>query len=274
MATGVLVVAVGEATKLVPHLTDAPKVYEARLVLGAETDTLDAFGKIVVEGAIDGELARALAGSIEDLEPRIADAVATELARSSQDPPVYSAIQQGGERAYAKARRGETVVLEPRPVRVHDLRVTAMSPEPPWLELEVKADKGYYVRSLGRDLARALGTVGHLGALRRTESGGFTTKEALPLTAPAATLLAHVIPLATAAARALPRVVLSATGVRDARFGRRVHLEDLEESAPHGTPSAWLDSAGDLVAVGIVDDEGGRVLRGFGPSVTQSPPPQ
>jgi len=273
MATGVLVVALGEATKLVPYLTNAAKTYEARLELGRETDTLDAMGDVTGEAAIDDALLGAFGQPIESLAPLVREARDAEIARTLQDPPIYSAIQQDGERAYARARRGEDVVLEPRVVRVHDLRVTAMGLTPrPWIDLRVTADKGYYVRSLGRDLARGLGSVGHLVALRRLDSGGFTVGDAVSLAGSRETIEPRIVSLADAARRALPAATLTDEGVREARFGRRVKLEDIETTAARGEPCAWFDREGTLVAVGIVEDDG-RVVRGFGPSGAPSPAP-
>ena len=265
MATGALVLAIGEATKLVPYLTDAAKEYEARIALGSETDTLDAMGKVVAEREIDRELRAALGAATQPLPPAIQTAVDAEIARTSQTPPRYSAIHTDGERAYAKARRGETVVLEARPVRVHELVVTAMSSEEAFLEVTVKADKGYYVRSLARDLAHGLGTLGHLTALRRIDSGGFSIASALPLHSPREALAERIISLPEAARRALPALVLTDEGVREARFGRRVPFELLASGEARDVPSAWFDQAGVLVAIGVWEENGGRVLRGFHP---------
>jgi tRNA pseudouridine55 synthase len=263
MATGVLVLAVGEATKLVPYLTSAAKEYEARLELGRETDTLDATGNVTAEQSVDLELLQALERGGSPLAPRLGEAIAHELGRTLQEPPRFSAIQENGERAYARARRGETFVLESREVRVHRLIVTGTGTAPaPWLDLRVKADKGYYVRSLGRDLAHALGTVGHLTALRRVDSGGFTEAEACPLDADPDLLRARLVPLASAARRALPALTLTEVGVREARFGRPVRREDLEGDGEEGVPTAWFDKDGTLVAIGTLEEHG-RVLRGF-----------
>jgi tRNA pseudouridine55 synthase len=266
MATGVLVLALGEATKLVPYLTDAPKDYEALLELGRATDTLDAMGRVTEVRELDAELLMALAAGVEHASQRLEAAVASELARTSQEPPAFSAIHTGGERAHAKARRGETFVLEERAVRVHRLRVVATSGAPtPSIKLSVRADKGYYVRSLGRDLARALGTVGHLTALRRVESGGFAVTEASRLDASPEALRERLLPLAAAAQRAMPAATLTELGVREARFGRRVRYDDFEGDVVTGVPSAWFDRDGRLVAVGMIEEDG-RVLRGFGPT--------
>jgi tRNA pseudouridine55 synthase len=262
MATGVLVVAVGEATKLVPWLTAHDKAYEATIALGVETDTLDAEGRETRRAPLDGRLVEALAESRgPTVAPRLRAALEQERGRTEQVPPAYSAIQQAGVRAHERARRGEAVELAPRPVRVHALEVLACSEAPPFLTVRVEVDKGYYVRALARDLAAALDTVGHLTSLRRTRSGCFLLAEALPLDTPADELAARVEPVSRAAARALPVARLTDTGAVDALHGRRVRAEDLD--APDAGPSAWLDGHGVLVAVGEVVDGLGRVIRGF-----------
>jgi tRNA pseudouridine55 synthase len=265
MATGVLVVATGEATKLVPWLTAHEKAYEATIALGVETDTLDADGRETQRAPLAAALVQALVESRgPSIAPRLRAALETERARCSQVPPAFSAIQKDGERAYAKARRGETVALEPREVRVHRLEVVGCSDEPPWLTVRVEVDKGYYVRSLARDLARGLDTLGHLTSLRRTRSGCFTLDEALPLDTPDDELAARVEHLARVASRALPVARLTEVGARDAHHGRPVQAADID--APVPGPCAWLTPHGELVAVGELDGSGvGRVLRGFGP---------
>jgi tRNA pseudouridine55 synthase len=264
MATGVLVVAIGEATKLVPWLTAQEKSYEATIALGVETDTLDADGRETRRAPLDASLLEALARwPISGVPPRLRAALEVERARTAQTPPAFSAIQKDGERAYARARRGEVVELAAREVRVHRLEVLACSDEPPWLAVRVDVDKGYYVRSLARDLAQALATLGHLTSLRRLRSGCFTVAEAVALDTPADELAARVEPLADAASRALPVARLSEVGARDARHGRA--LQPLDLDAPVDGPCAWLAADGVLVAVGERDPEGrGRVLRGFG----------
>jgi len=260
MATGVLVVAVGQGTKLVPWLTAHEKAYEATIALGVETDTLDAEGKETGRAPLEAALVQALAESRgPSVAPRLRAALEAERGRTSQVPPAFSAIQKDGERAYARARRGEAVELEPRGVHVHELELVACSDDPPWLTVRVEVDKGYYVRSLARDLALALATLGHLTSLRRTRSGCFTLEEALPLDTPDDELAARVEHLARAASRALPVARLSEVGARDAHHGRPVQPGDID--APTPGPCAWLDPHGKLVAVG----ELGRVLRGFEP---------
>lgn len=251
MATGVLVVTVGEATKLVPYLTAEDKAYEATILLGIETDTLDAEGK---------ETARVPVPS--DLVTRLSAALDAERTRILQVPPVYSAIKIDGQRAHELARKGRPPELAPRDVAVRSLEVANIHVEgasgrhlPPGIAeiaVTLEVSKGYFVRSLARDLAAGLGTVGHLTALRRTRSGCFTLADAGE----------NLIPLDEAATRALPVSTLTETGAIMAGHGKKISPSEIAD--PHQRPSAWLDPHGRLVAVGEVDAEGiGRVLRGF-----------
>jgi tRNA pseudouridine55 synthase len=266
MATGVLVVAVGEATKLVPWLTAADKEYEATIRFGIETDTLDAEGKEVGSAPVPAEVASALAALAtapsSPVAPVLEAALDVERRRTSQVPPAYSAIRIAGERAHELARSGRLEgELPPRPVEVKALELLGARTEPGKLELVVRvvASKGYFVRSLARDLARGLGTLGHLTSLRRTRSGAFTAREAI---APDAASREALIPLARAAARALPVTVLDDVGVRAVSYGQRVAPEHMRD--PHPCPSAWLDASERLVAIGERAADGtGRVLRGF-----------
>lgn len=247
MATGVLVLAIGDATKLVPWLTADDKAYDTTIRLGAATDTLDAEGTIVGTAPVP-------VLTTDSLET----ALSIERLRTEQVPPAYSAIRIAGERAHDLARQGKLEGdLPPRAVAVRALELLGLDGE----HVHVRADvaKGYFVRSLGRDLAAALGTLGHLSALRRTRSGGFTLADAVPL---AEITADRLLPLATGAARALPVSILDEAGVRDAGFGKRISPDHLRD--PHPRPSAWLDDAGRLVAIGECDEAGvGRILRGF-----------
>ncbi len=265
MATGVLVVVIGEATKLVPWLTAHDKSYEASMALGVETDTLDAQGRESRRQAPGAEVLDALAGwrpgAAEGLLER---ALQVERGRTSQLPPAYSAIRSGGQRAFDRARRGESVELAARPVQVLRVELTRCLAEPPSLDLSVDVGSGYYVRALARDFAASLGTVGHLTALRRTRSGCFRVEHAIPPDRPVEELEARVHPLARAAALALPVVRLTDAGVHEARHGRPVAPGDMDVRTRGD--AAWLSPAGDLVAIGTVTDDGrGRVVRGMAP---------
>jgi tRNA pseudouridine55 synthase len=263
MASGVLVVAVGEATKLTAWLTAQDKSYDASIALGVETDTLDAEGRETRSSppgdALVDALERSRPGAVDAM---VEAALAVERARTLQRPPAHSAIHVGGKRAFERARRGEQVELADRDVRVLALAVTGAAPRPPRLDLSLTVSKGYYVRALARDLAASLGTVGHLTALRRTRSGSFAIGEAVsPDLAPEA-LSGAIIPLAVAAARAMPVVQLSEAGVREARHGRAVPPAEMADAVTGA--SAWLSPDGDLVAIGDLDDTGhGRVIRGI-----------
>ncbi|MEO8798931.1 MAG: tRNA pseudouridine(55) synthase TruB, partial [Polyangiaceae bacterium] len=247
MATGVLVVACGEATKLVPYLTAADKEYETTIALGTTTETLDAEGSTRTEAPVPpgwrGQLDAALA---------------EERTRTEQIPPIFSAIHVGGERAHELARAGKEVVLAPRPVVVQGLDILRTTEVPPSVTLRVEVGKGYYVRSLARDLAERLGTVGHLTMLHRTRSGSFNQGEATALDAP--DFAAHALSIEDAAKRSIPFMVLDEAQTRDAGHGKKlVFAPALAASA-----IAWLDEAGALLAIGSIDAEGcGRVLRGF-----------
>ncbi|MGO8994192.1 MAG: tRNA pseudouridine(55) synthase TruB [Polyangiaceae bacterium] len=273
MATGVLVVCVGEATKLSPWLTAADKTYEATIAFGAETDTLDAEGTVTrradVPLALLEAFERVRSGTVHD---HLARAVASERSRTMQVPPTVSAIKKDGVRSYVRARSAEGVdaeALAPRPVTLHALDLLDGGIDPDghggWLAVKCHVSKGFYVRALARDLAATLGTLGHLTALRRTRSGPFETDEAVPLDTPGDELAARLIPLARAAIRALPEARLTESGVRDARFGRAVRAEDIAWSGGgESGPCAWLDGEGGLVAVGERSEDGtGRVIRGF-----------
>ncbi len=166
-ATGLLPLCLGEATKLTPFLMEAEKTYLARLKLGEETDTQDLTGKVVASSAqipTEEEIRRAAAGFVGEL---------------MQTPPMYSAVHPRGERLYRRARRGEVVAPEPRPVTVHELDVTEIAG--PEVTMRVRCSKGTYIRTLGADLGRALGCGAHLVGLRRLAVGPFRVEEALLL---------------------------------------------------------------------------------------------
>ena len=171
LATGVLPVAIGEATKLAGRMLDSDKVYDFTICFGAETDTLDLEGKVIATSDVfvDGA----------DVE----DVLAEFIGEIDQVPPAYSALKIDGERAYDLARAGEEVTLATRRVTIHDLRYVAW-----WAEegkhfatLRAHVSKGTDIRSLARDIARALGSVGHVTMLRRVKAGPFTLDSAISL---------------------------------------------------------------------------------------------
>ncbi len=168
LATGILAVALGEATKTIPYVMDAEKTYRFTARWGEERATDDREGEVT---ATSGH--RPSREDIEAVLPRF-------VGEISQIPPDFSAIKVGGERAYDLARAGETVELEPRMVHVHELRLLS-APDSNHATFEMRCGKGTYVRSLVRDLARALGTCGHVHEIRRTRVGVFGETQAIPL---------------------------------------------------------------------------------------------
>jgi tRNA pseudouridine55 synthase len=170
-ATGLLLVCLGRATKLAGWLTGDDKSYRATVAFGAATDTDDSTGK---------EISRADASALT--AAGVDAALVPFRGPISQVPPDFSAIQKDGRRMYDLARRGERVEIEPRPVVVHELLLESFAAGPvATAELSMRVSKGTYVRSLARDLGRALGIGAHLTALRRTASGPYEVSAATPL---------------------------------------------------------------------------------------------
>ena len=196
LATGVLPIALGEATKLAGRMLDSDKVYEFTVAFGAETDTLDLESKVIAESDVRPTMAQ-----IEAVLPMFTGPV-------NQIPPAYSALKIDGARAYDLARKGETVVLATRAITVHSLEVSKNHPQPlqqglkgsssaqetplhafvegsgvvlSSITLTAHVSKGTYIRSLARDIAYALNTVGHVTMLRRTKAGPFTLDSAISL---------------------------------------------------------------------------------------------
>lgn len=170
LATGLLAVALGEATKTVPHIADAPKTYRFTVRLGQATETDDAEGRVTAESAArpsDAEIEAALGAFRGEI---------------LQTPPLYSAVKVEGRRAYAVAREGGEAALAPRPLTVHRLALVAR-PDPDRAILDMTCGKGGYVRSVARDLGESLGCHGHVEALRRTATGPWTEADAVPLAA-------------------------------------------------------------------------------------------
>jgi len=254
LATGVLVVAVGEGTKLVSHLQSDDKRYEVTIALGAETDSLDADGE-VIETA---DVPRLDTATVEQaLQPFI--------GRHPQEAPKLSAIKVGGTPLHRRMRRGEDVEAPVREVELYEATVDEVSQEA--LVLSLHCGKGFYVRSLARDLARALGTMGHVRVLRRTASGAFSIDDGLygdQMTAEA--IAERLIPLKEACG-ALARVGLTDEGVSHARHGRPIGPDvivgDAWRQASPEESLALFAPDGEPVALGRRVDEGIRVVRGF-----------
>lgn len=256
MATGLLVILVGEATKLSPFLTSERKTYLTTVTLGVATDSLDADGRVTDQQPVSDEIRREIAlGESSLVLKQILD---DERKRCAQVPPAVSAIHVDGERAHERVRRGEEVTLEPRPVEVSSLALQAIDAGAPLptMTFELSVSKGYYVRSFGRDVGAALGLPAHLSALRRLRSGAFDVADATPL-APDPALLS----LEDAARRALRWVDLTTQGAERARVGKALSVDDFEVPPAEGL-AAW-GAGGALLAVGEGREGVFRVTRGF-----------
>lgn len=211
LASGMLPLCFGAATKVSAFLLDSDKVYRARLALGARTTTGDAEGEIVERASVPqlhAELVRAT--------------FASRVGPYRQVPPMYSALKRDGRPLYELARAGREVEREARELVLHRLDLVALDAD--WLDFEVHCSKGTYVRVLGEDLARALGTVGHLAALRRLEVAPFGANAlvdfaTLEACADATALERLLLPPDAALAR-WPAIELDANGAADVRHGR------------------------------------------------------
>jgi tRNA pseudouridine55 synthase len=241
LASGILPIALGEATKTVPFVMEGRKAYRFTVRWGIETDTDDAEGRAIGESA-----ARPNADTIREALPAF-------IGEIMQTPPKYSALKIDGERAYDLAREGEEFTLEARPVNITRLDLVA-TPDPDHAELEAECGKGTYVRALARDLGRVLGTLGHVVALRRTAVGPFAEADAvgieamareadappLPVTAP------MLLPVETALG-ALPALTVSRADA--ARLGRGQAVLMRGRDAPVMDCCVAVSSEGVLVAL-------------------------
>jgi tRNA pseudouridine55 synthase len=238
-ATGVLAVALGEATKTVPYITDALKCYRFVVRLGQSTTTDDAEGSVLATSNLrpsDAEIAAALPAFRGQIE---------------QVPPQFSAVKVDGERAYDIARAGEEMDLAPRPLFVARLDFIAR-PDPDHVELEMVCGKGGYVRSIARDLGASLGCLGHVAWLRRVWSGPFRADQGLSLEqidalAHSPELDAHLHPL-EAGLHGLPELPATPEGAARLRNGNPGMV--LTSTAAYGD-TAWASYGGQAVAVGI-----------------------
>ena len=235
-ATGVLAVALGEATKTVPYVEGASKAYRFRVAWGAETTTDDAAGEVRARAR-----ARPTRAEIEAALPAFRGDIA-------QVPPQVSAVKVDGARAYARARAGETLELAARPL--HVARLELVDADADGAELEMVCGKGGYVRAIARDLGRALGCLGHAAWLRRTWSGPFRAEDGVTLAeverlARDPALDARLLPLETALA-ALPRLPCAAAAAARLANGNPGDVEaGAEEDA-----EAWAAHEGRAVAIG------------------------
>ena len=235
-ATGVLVLGVGRATRLLRFITTLPKSYTARIVLGTETSTLDASGEITVVhdmsliGADD--VRRAAAGLVGELQ---------------QIPPMVSAVRVGGRRLYEIAREGSEVDRAPRPVTVHHFEVAATA-DPAVYEASVSCSSGTYVRALAADLGTALGGGAHLRDLRRVAVGSFTVDEAWPVDG------LQLLPAAVGL-RDLPGVIVDEATAVDVSHGKVLDRDRLATSGA----GPWPVHGPDGTLIAVYEDLQGRV---------------
>jgi tRNA pseudouridine55 synthase len=246
LATGVLPVAFGEATKTVAHAVDCAKTYDFTIHWGIETDTDDAEGKAV---------------RTSDRRPdreAIEGALPAFLGDVMQTPPNYSAIKVDGERAYDLARDGEAVELAPRKVQIYDLGVTALI-APDLTRFVCECGKGTYVRSIARDLGRALGCYGHIASLRRTCVGPFHEDNAISLETLETlsnsdggqdALLSKIIPVETAL-DGIPALAISGDDAARLKRGQPILIRG--GNAPILKGPIYATSRGVLVAIGEVE---------------------
>jgi tRNA pseudouridine55 synthase len=256
LATGVLPIALGEATKTIAYAMNGRKRYRFSVRWGIGRATDDGEGEIVGESGM-----RPTPAAIAAIVPRFSGVL-------MQTPPAYSALKVGGRRSHVLARLGKAPVLSPRPVEIFSLCLTA-TPDRDHAEFEAVVGKGTYIRALARDLASALGTLGHVAALRRLAVGAFTEADAIPLESIAdgqhiSRDWAGLLPIETALA-GVPAVELPGIEAQRLRYGQRVALRDTVPSEvcdrldPGTVVSAWHRRA--LVALARVEHGSLRPLR-------------
>jgi tRNA pseudouridine55 synthase len=237
LASGVLPVAFGEATKTVPIVQDGAKAYRFRVRWGQESATDDAEGEIVARSD-----RRPAPAEIEALLPRFVGAIL-------QTPPMFSAIRIDGARAYDLAREGESFEIQPRPINVY--RLDLISAERDGAVMEAECGKGAYVRAIARDLGRALGCYGHVIELRRTRVGPFAADVAIALDRlpDDATLMARAILPLQAGLAEIPVLPIDRSGAAILRRGQKLLLRG--RAPTHGR--AYVECFGTPIALGVVE---------------------
>ncbi len=239
-ASGVLVVLIGPAVRLSEYVSASDKRYQATIRLGSSTDTFDAEGRVTNTGPVENIT-----------EEQFEDVLQQFIGEIEQVPPPYSAIKVQGRKAYEMAREGEEVSLEPRMIQVYSLELLEWAP--PEAVVDVFCSSGTYVRSLANDLGNTLGCGAHLVGLRRTKSGRFTLRDAVPLRRLQESFTAgdwykYLIPAAEALAD-WPMVELDADQVELIRHGHRVPATEESKGWARG-----VSQQGDLVALLEVDE--------------------
>ena len=250
MASGVLPVCVGAATRLFDYIIDKQKTYVAELQLGVVTDTQDATGAVVETR------------SVNVTEADVRAALPRFIGEIWQTPPMYSAIKRGGKRLYELARRGESVEVAPRACRVDDVRLTASLGDGRY-RLEVDCGKGVYIRTLCHDIGAYLGCGGHMATLARTRAGVFTLENALTLeevdALGAEGLEARLLPM-DAAISHLPAVRVEARHRAAVRNGMPLRPEWLDAPAPQAE-ALRVYVGGEFAGIGAPREDGSVRFR-------------
>lgn len=239
LASGVLVVCVGQATRLIEYVQRMPKSYRTVVKLGATSDTLDADGQI-----------QQMENPPIPTESAILEALKSQIGTIDQLPPQFSALKVEGKRAYDLARGGQAVELAPRPVRID--RVELISYNWPLLELEVDCGSGTYIRSIARDIGEILGCGGLVEVLVRTRIGGFRLTDAIDPTGQSIDeILGHLQPVETALGD-LPRLLISQGQVEAIQMGKALPAREVEAAEALEGEAALLAPDGKLVAIAEV----------------------
>lgn len=236
LASGLLPIALGEATKTVPFVMDGRKAYQFTVAWGTQTDTDDTEGKVIASSELRPDEA-----AIAALLPRF-------TGRISQVPPKFSAIKIAGERAYDLARDGEEVVLEARPVEIDALRIVSHDGDTTTFEAE--CGKGTYVRAIARDLGLALGCLGHVARLRRTRVGPFAVADAATVETLRDEPGAALRPVATALSL-IPEIAVHRDAALRLKRGQSVLLRGRD--APVEAQAVYATCAGVLIATGSIE---------------------
>jgi tRNA pseudouridine55 synthase len=256
LASGILPIALGEATKTVAYVMDGAKTYRFQVRWGEATATDDKEGAVSETSEV-----RPTREQIEAVLPAFTGAI-------EQVPPAYSAIKVDGERAYDLARSGEAVELKPRIVHIRALRLVGQ-PDADHADFEVECGKGTYVRSLGRDIARALGTLAHISLLRRVACGPFNERNAIPLdkfseVGQGPALRTHLLPVETALDD-IPALALTEAEARRLHSGQVLAANRLTQALPVEAVDpdvVFRAMAGErLVALARIDDGLVRSVR-------------
>lgn len=245
LATGVLVVCVGSATRLVEYVQRMPKRYTATFALGFESDTEDTEGEV-----------RPLAEAPELSQDDIIEALPKFIGTISQRPPAYSALKVGGERAYKLARAGKEVDIAPRDIEVYALELRQFAY--PRMTVDIACGSGTYVRSLGRDMAQSLGSGAVMEKLVRIAIGDFRIDNSLNADA-LDDIASQLLPIERAVA-ALPHITVNAAEAQHLANGRFIS----RDNAPDADELAAIDAAGRLIAIVAPHGDGQlRPIKGF-----------